>query len=236
MALDPVKKRYSGFTLIEIIVYCGLSALALGIIVSLFAVAQRTQQQTYSGYLVGGSLASTVRLLRNELQSTALASIQAYPEAGGGSPGMSCSSAYDKDGKFTINGYGVPLWQKHVFYHLDNSGALFRWKQAIDKPTLLPTPSTTLPSTLATDGSSIMSGLLPPNKAVDKFYPGSKFGGFEVNFVRRTNGVDSLTQVNPAKSKDYDTHTKLVQVTLRTFEDRSNPDFSELSFRVCPRY
>lgn len=233
--LRPRQDR-NGFTLIEIVVYCGIASLVLGIIVSMFKIAGRTQQQTYSQYLVGGSLASTIRLLRNELQSTALASIKAHPEAGGTAPGLSCVSAFDKDGKFTVNGYGVPLWQKHVFYHLGSDGSLSRWQQPIQDPNMLPAPSATLPSQLGSDGRSVMSGLLPPNKAAASYYPSTKFGGFEINFVRRTNGDDSLSQVNPADSKDYATHTRLVQVTLRTFEERSEPDFSEISFRVCPRY
>ena len=60
-----------GTTLIEIVIYFGLSVVALGIIVSMFTVAQRTQRQTYSQYLVGGSLSSTIRLIRRELQATA---------------------------------------------------------------------------------------------------------------------------------------------------------------------
>lgn len=228
--------RGRGFTLIEMVVYFGIASLALGVIVSLFKIAGRTQQQTYSQYLVGGSMASTIRLLRNELQSTALASVQAYPEAGGTAPGLSCVSAFDLDGKFTVNGYGVPKWQKHVFYHLGSNGSLTRWQQPIAKPNLLPTPTSTLPSQLGSDGRSIMSGLLPPNKAAASYYPSTPFGGFEVNFVRRTNGTDSLTQVNPTKSKQYSSHTRLIEVTLRTFEDRGEPDFSEITFRVCPRY
>ncbi len=233
MALERFRK--GGFTLIEMVVYFGISVVALGVIVSLFTVAQRTQRQTYSQYLVGGSLSSTVRLLRRELQATALASIQVYPQDGG-SPGLSCASAYDSDGKFTVNGYGVPHWQKHVFYSLGENGSLSRWKKDIPEPNLLPVKALALPSDLGTDGSSIMSGLLPANKAVEGIHEASKFGGFEVSFVRRTDGEDTLTQVNPTDSTDYDSHTRLVQVTIRTLEDRSQPDFSEITFRVCPRY
>ena len=109
-------KRYSslrrGFTLIEIVIYFGLSAMALGVLVSMFIIASRTQQQTYSQYLVGGSLSSTVHLLRRELQATALSSIKVYSD---GTPGFSCASAYDSEGNFSVNGYGAPNWKKHVF-------------------------------------------------------------------------------------------------------------------------
>ena len=54
--------------------------------------------------------------------------------------------------------------------------------------------------------------------------------------MRRENGQDSLSKTNPRDSEEYSSHTRLVEVTLRTFEDRSEPDFSEVTFRVCPRY
>ena len=223
-----------GFTLIEIVIYFGISAVALGIIASIFAIAQRTQRHTYSQYLVGGSLSSTVRLLRKELQATSLSSIQVYPEAGDTGPGMSCASAYNEDGKFSLNGYGVPNWQKHVFYHLDSDGSLARWTKVKAEQNFLPNRSDDMPSEID-GGRSVMNGLLPANTEVENFYSASNVGGFEINFVRRNNGVDSLSPVNPSDSEDYETHTRLVQVTLRTYEERQD-NFSELSFRVCPRY
>jgi type II secretory pathway pseudopilin PulG len=221
-----------GFTLIEIIVYFGLSVVALGIIVSIFAVAHRTQRQTYSQYLVGGSLSSTIRIIRRELQVTALSSIVSQQDA----PGFSCASAYDNEGQFVINGYGVPHWQKSVFYHLDE-GSLIRWSKDMPEGNFLPLPSSTSPSEVdASQGRSLMSGLLPVNQAVGEFYPGSTYGGLELSYVRREDRQDSLSKVNPRDSEDYDSHTRLVEVTLRTFEDRSDPDYSEITFRVCPRY
>lgn len=226
-------RKKLGFTLIEIVIYFGLAATALGILTSMFILASRTQQHTYSQYLVGGSLSSTVHLIRRELQATALASIKAY---GNGTPGFSCVSAYDSDGNFAINGYGVPDWKKHVFYNLDSDGSLTRWTKDIASPNSLPLPSDDLPSTLSSEGRPIMAGLLPANKVVEDIYPGSPSGGLELSFVRRENGTDSLSPDNPAASSDYEQHTRLVEVTIRTFEDHSNPDFSELTFRVCPRY
>lgn len=233
--MEMRRPKAPGFTLIELIIYFGISAMALGVIVSLFALAQRTQRQTYSQYLVGGSLSSTIRLMRRELQATALASVKAYPNPNG-NPGLSCASAYDPEGEFSINAYGVPHWQKHVFYHLNNDGSLVRWTKAMDDPNFLPLSTDTSPSAVESDARSIMSGTLPPNTTVPNFHPGTKFGGLEVSFVRRDNGVDTLSQVNPTDSKDYDTHTRLIEVTLRTYEERSEPDFSEVTFRVCPRY
>lgn len=230
-------KRARGATLIELVIYFGLSALALGLIVSIFKVAQRTQQQTYSQYLVGGKLSSTIRLLRRELQATALASISVYPDdTGTGQPGLSCVSAYSEEGEFVVSGYGVPDWQKYVYYSLGNNGSLSRWKGSLPEGQVLPVPSVTLPSELGSDGSSIMPGLLPPNQDVGDFHSASPFGGFEVSFLRLENGRYTTTQVNPANSTDYENHTRLVQVTLRTYEERSQPDFSEITFRVCPRY
>lgn len=224
-----MKRR--GFTLIEIVVYFGLAVVALGVILSIFTVATRTQQQTYSQYLVGGSLSTTVRLIRRELQATALSSIMNEE----GVPGFSCASAYDNDGKFTLNGYGVPNWQKHVFYRLDD-GALIRWSQDMAEVNMLPSPTAIALAEAGGNGRSVMSGLLPANKAVGSLFEASPYGGLEISYVRREEGVDSLSKVNPRDSEEYDTHTRLVEVTLRTFEDRSEPDFSEIRFRVCPRY
>lgn len=232
MALRP--KR--GFTLVELIVYFMLSALVIGLMVSMFTVAKRTQQHTSAQYLVGGPIASTIRLLRRELQATALTSIQVYPgNTGTERPGMSCVSAYDTDGKFTLGDYGTPKWQKHVFYTLNEKGALERWSQEFTDKNFLPQLATTMPSARVDGGKSLLHGLLLPNKEVKDVQAATPFGGFEVAFVRRTNGVDSLDYTNPAKSKDYANHTRLVEVILRTQADR-NPTFSEVRFRVCPRY
>lgn len=228
--------KQKGFTLIEIIIYFFLCAIAMGIIVSMFALAQRTQRQTYGQYLVGGSLSSTIRLIQKELQATALASIRAYPTDGTGEPGFSCVSAYDADGKFALNGYGAPKWQKHVFYTLDDTALVRKSKVFANPDTALPLASAELPSAVQGESRAVMSGLLQANKAVKDIQAASPFGGLELSFVRRANGVDSYSQVNPSESKDYDQHTRLVQVTLRTLEDRSQPDYSQITFRVCPRY
>lgn len=233
--MEMKRSKAAGFTLVELIIYFAISAMALGVIVSLFALAQRTQRQTYSHYLVGGSLSSTIRLMRRELQATALASVRVYPNPDG-NPGLSCASAYDQEGEFSINGYGVPNWQKHVFYYLNNEGSLIRWSKPMATLNFLPHSTDTNPSAVEGDGRSIMSGTLTPNTTVPNFHPGTKFGGLEVSFVRRSGGLDALSQVNPVDSKDFDTHTRLLEVTLRTHEERSEPDFSEVTFRVCPRY
>lgn len=226
-----------GFTLVELIIYFMLSALILGLILSLFTVAKRTQQHTYSQYLVGGPIASTIRLLRKELQSTALGTVRAFPtETGSEAPGMSCLSAFDEqDGKFQLGDYGAPHWQKHVFYSLNSEGTLTRWSEELGEKDYLPRAAVKLPSERSSGGRAVMHGLLPPNKGVDSYQDPTKYGGFEIAFVRRDNGEDSLSYVNPTESDEYDTHTRLVQVTLRTYGDR-DPTFSEITFRVCPRF
>jgi type II secretory pathway pseudopilin PulG len=233
MAMRPrlTFREPRGFSLIELVIYFGLSVVTLGVVVSMFTVAQRTQRQTYSQYLVGGSLSTTIRLIRRELQLTALSSIMNEE----GTPGFSCASAFDGDGKFSVNGYGVPDWQKHVYYQLDDT-ALIRWSKDIPNANLLPSPSATSLGEADGNGRAVMSGLLPAGKAVGEVFEGSAYGGLEINYVRRENGEESLSKTNPRDSQEYDSHTRLVEVTLRTFEDRSEPDFSEITFRVCPRY
>ncbi len=232
-----IKRR--GFTLVELIIYFFLSVLVLGLVASMFTVAKRTQQHTYAQYLVGGPIADTIRLLQKELQSTALTSVQAFPQNGGGErPGMSCASAFDSDGAFSLSGYGTPHWQKHVFYFINEEGSLIRWTRDYtdaEKDMHLPVRPTNAPSDHPGGGRPVMPGLLQPNTEVEKYQPATPYGGFEVGFVRRAGGAESVSPVNPSDSTDYPAHTRLVQVTLRTHGER-NPSFSEIKFRVCPRY
>lgn len=226
-------RRMRGFTLVELIVYFGLSVIVLGLLFSMFTVAKRTQQHTYSQYLVGGPIASTIRLIRRDLQATALTSIQVHQDANE-RPGLSFVSAYNNEGTFVIGDYGTPRWQKHVAYHLNEKNALVRRTQEIADKDYLPRPST-LPPSAMTGGRAVLHGLLAPNRSVENVQPATSYGGFEVGFVRRGTTGESIHPTNPAKSTDYPSHTRLLEVTLRTSGERDS-SFAEIRFRVCPRY
>lgn len=232
-----MEMKSRGMTLTELVVYMALSSMVLGLIVSLFTVAKRTQRHTYTQFLMGGRLASAVRVVKQDLKSTALSSIRVFPDGSGGDPGMSLISAYDSKGKFTLGSYGSPLWQKHVYYHLDKNGLLVRWKKELSQKDGLPVQGLANPSELAGDKHPLTEGLLPPNVQVGDFQEATPFGGFEVGFVRRTQGKDTVVTQNPRDSKDFESHTRLVQVTFHTLEDQGkNPTYSRLVVRVCPRY
>lgn len=226
-----ISKR--GMSLIELVVYCAVSAVVVGMVTSLYIVLNRTQQHTYAQYLMGSRISSAIRVLRRDLQATALSSIQAYPDQAA----LSFVSAYDADGNFTLGDYGSPHWQKHVYYNLNNKGELTRWASPITDKNYLPLPASSDPASVQGDAKGLTEGLVPPNEAVMGLHEPTPYGGFEINFVRRENGVDSLSKINPKDSEDFETHTKLVEVTMKTVEGSSTePIYSSLKFRVCPRY
>lgn len=226
-------RRKRGFTLIEMIVYFALSVAALGILLSLFTVLRRTNDHTYAQYLVSGNMATTMRMLRKELQATALASITSYGKNSGEAPGFSCVSAYDDKGEFTLGAYGTPHWQKHVYYTLDPEGRITRWTKDIADKNHLPTLA---PAPVKDDtGRVLMTDALPPNTAVGQWHAASSYGGLQLGFVRRSGATETVVAENPRQSSDPEQNTRLVEVVLRTLEE-NGPNFLEIKFRVFPRY
>jgi hypothetical protein len=224
--------RSKGHTLIELIIYCALSVAALGILVSLITVARRTGDHTYAQYLVAGNMATTIRMIRKELQATSLASVTAYGQSGD-PPGFSCVSAYDDKGEFQLGAYGTPHWQKHVYYTLDAEGKVTRWTKDISDKNYLPTLA---PAPTQTDaGKVLMYDALPPNTAVGKWQPATPFGGLEVGFVRRNGATETISRENPRDSTKPEENTRLIEVVIRTLDDKG-PNFMEVKFRMAPRY
>lgn len=235
-------KAGKGHTLIELIIYFALSVAALGILASLITVARRTGDHTYAQYLVAGNMATTIRMIRKELQATSLASVTPYGSKAGEAPGFSCVSAYDDKGEFQLGVYGTPHWQKHVYYTVSPEGVLTRWTTDIaDKnylPTLAPAPGAPSAST----GKALMHDALPPNKGFgDWVKAGStaaKYGGLQVSFITQELAGDVLMEtVSPENPRDNDTeanrNSRLVHVVLRTLEETN---FFEVQFMVAPRY
>ncbi len=232
-----IRRKQRGFTLIEIIVYCALSIAALVVLISMVQVIRRTGDHTYAQYLVSGNMATTIRMIRKELQATSLASITSYGATSGQAPGFSCVSAYDDKGEFKLGSYGTPHWQKHVYYTLNNAGVVTRWTQNIADKNYLPSLAPSVSATPSPDGESkaLMNDALPPNKAVGTHHPASSYGGLEVGFVRRNGATETVVPQNPRDSANPEQNTRLLQVTLRTLEE-SGPNFLEVKFRVHPRY
>lgn len=225
--------RHRGFTLIELIVYFALSAAALGILVALITVLRRTGDHTYGQYLVSGNMATAVRMIRKDLQATALASVTAYDGSTGRS-GFSCVSAYDTNGQFTLGLYGTPHWQKYVYYLLGTDGNVRRASTEIVNKNYLPGLAPAPPASM--EDKVLMFDVLAPHKAVDKWQPATPAGGFDVGFVRRKGADEALSYTNPRDSTKPAENTRLIEVTLRIFEEKAGPNFLELKFRVAPRY
>lgn len=230
-----LRTRVGGHTLIELIIYFALSVAALGILASLVTVARRTGDQTYAQYLVAGNMATTIRMIRKELQATSLASVTSYGQKPGQAPGFSCVSAYDEKGEFQLSVYGTPHWQKHVYYTEDTKGHISRWTTDIANKNFLPTlaPQPGAPNT--STGKVLMQDALPPGKAVGSWHAASTFGGLEVGFVRRGGGTETISRVNPRDSDNPAENTGLIEIVVRTLEE-NGPNFLEIKFRVAPRY
>lgn len=232
-----IRQNRRGFTLMEIIVYCALSIAALVVLISMVRVIQRTGDHTYASYLVSGNMATTIRMIRKELQTTSLASITTYGATSGEAPGFSCVSAYDDDGEFKLGSYGTPHWQKHVYYTLNSEGVITRSTSDIADKNYIPTlaPNTSPTPSPGGKARSLMHDALPPNKAVGTHHAASSYGGLEVGFVRRNGATETVVPQNPRDSANPEQNTRLLQVTLRTLEE-SGPNFMEVKFRVHPRY
>ena len=256
MEITTSKPEKRGFTLVELVVYFGLSAVVLLIVVSIFRIANQSQQATYSSYFVSGRTYSALTILRRDLQNTALSAITAYPNKTNSTeaPGMSCPSPFGFDGKeqgeLQISSYGAPEWQKMIFYTVSKQGTkvggLTRWGKKLKSDDFLPALGTVLPSNPeGDDGRGLLEDVLLPNKTVDGVggeggFQSGPGGGFEVQFVRRAGGEggeESLSSENP-RTQDAAGNTRLVQVTLKILRDEksSRPSLYILKLRACPRY
>jgi hypothetical protein len=239
MAVKRERTTRRGVTLIELVIYFALSIAAGLILMSLFMLAGRGQESAYASYLVSGNMATTIRMIRKELQATALASITVLPA--GATSGFSCVSAYDDKGEFKLGAYGAPHWQKHVYYSVNAEGDITRWTAPIANQNFLPTLAPAAAAVTPATARVLMPDALPPNTAVgdadnkdpDRWHPASPSGGLELGFVQR-NGT--VVPVNPRDSATPAQNTRLVQVILRLFERERGPNFMEVKFRVSPRF
>jgi type II secretory pathway pseudopilin PulG len=243
-----------GFTLLELVIYCALLLLVTLAIGALFTLGRSAQQSTLGSYLVSGQADTALRWVRHDLSETALVSIKTYPNAPGCSM-VSARNTLDKNENLNVSTYGAPLWTKTVFYSLvipagARKGNLVRWEQAIAEKDFLPHMSSIMPDT-GTDSVPtyrvLLHDVLAPKTMVSNL-GGTKltsdgYGGFRVEFVRRTNGEDgdeSLSPVNPGDPSQPQTpanNTALVDVQLQILSDDSyQPSFYQVDFRVHPHY
>jgi len=246
----------------ELAVYCFLAILAGLALYTLYTVGMRARQATISSYLVSVDTETAIRWIRRDLQETALVSIRTYPnaDAPGEPPGCSFLSGRDlsekDEGKLNVSTYGAPQWTKYVFYTLvkgGRTGQLVRWEKALDaaQRDYVPRQTDVKPSAIPAGTKSMrvmIKDALEPSVTVDMLAdsPGWKtneFGGFRLQFVRRTGGeggAEVLSSINPSdhdKVPDTADNTSLLEVELKVLtSDTSRPSVYDIKFRVHPRY
>lgn len=258
-------KQKIGITLLEVMIYvvmAGMAAMAIG---ALFTIGRKTQNTTLSGYLVSGQTDTALRWIRRDLQETALTSITTYPNTANTSqpPGCSFVSARDlagssaPDSNLQISVYGKPRWQKFVLYSLQDQGdhrrgELIRWELPMSEAQkdFVPHTCPTLPNAFSENKYRrvLLRDVLLANQKVSNLkqlpnYQTDTHGGFRVMFVQRAGneaGAESLTSLNPGDSSQPQkpaNNQTLVNVRLEILaEDKYNPSFYQLEFKVHPRY
>ncbi|MCA9780824.1 MAG: hypothetical protein KC800_29090, partial [Candidatus Eremiobacteraeota bacterium] len=123
-----------GFTMIEMVIYFGLSVMVLGVVMAVFFTGRSNFEATSSSYLVSQDAEAALRWLKTDLQEAALSSIRVYPNPDSPSspPGLSMAMARNLEGEFQFSKWGGPLWSTYVYYTLDNEGKLVRWMEEHD--------------------------------------------------------------------------------------------------------
>ncbi|MFA5506436.1 MAG: type II secretion system protein [Vulcanimicrobiota bacterium] len=245
-------RHQRGMTLTELIIYMALAVLACVLLWSFQKITFGTRQASAATYLVNGETETCINWIRQDVNETALASIQLYPSEGSPSeaPGMALVSnrAYSEElrGKPLVNNWGAPRWDKHVLYTLDipsgaQTGQLVRWEREIAPKNLLPVLAEVLPSTFTDRSRVVLRDVLAPHTTVEKVgregrIETDEFGGFRSQFVRRvggSGGEEVLTTVNPTAGNPRD-NTRLLEFELKILEDGKN--YYSVSFRSAARH
>lgn len=243
-----MRQRTRGMTLTELIVYSVLAVLAGGLIWGLQTALRKTQHATSASSLMSSQTSTVISWLRRDLNETALASIQVYPNSlsPNEAPGLSCAS------RLPFNkGQQATGWDKHVLYTLDSEpgsqlGNLVRWERQIVNNNNLPVPCNVLPSSTPRSHSRVIARkLVRPDQTLNNVGPSGQVttdetGGFSVKFIQRQNGsggAESFTTVNPSQG-DPRHRTRMMEVELKLVqhERRTHPDFFTLKFRVAAKH
>ena len=205
-----------GFTLIEMIVYMGLSVLLLGLVATFFKVSRRQYEATSSSLLIGQEASLAVQWIRRDLQETALSTIRVTRDGSSqpGLPAMSfVASTEDKSSRsFKVSRYGTPDWNRRVFYSLTNEGELYRWDRELEElsfpKSFLPLPFLGDPTDQggAENRKILLREVMQPNQEIkvdgkDADFPKiTEWGGFRIGFVVRDEaGDEHLVSQNPAQ-------------------------------------
>lgn len=249
--------RRRGFSLMELVVYTGLFCLVGMLLAQMFTISTRTQRNTASAYAVTGQTETCMQWLRRDFQDTVLGTVRINNSTGAVKPAVGMLSARSVDpkevGQLLISEYGAPRWTKYVYYTLKaNAGAqtgdLVRWEVPLttaEKDDRLPKVAPT-PTTIGADARVVLHNVVCPNQTITQLagrpagFATDDWGGFRVQFVRRTggeDGVESLTTVNPClNNTSPKDNTRLVEIQLIVKEQSVGPpNLYSITFRVMPR-
>lgn len=232
--------RRRGLTLTEVLI-ASVLALMVGLLgLSLLRLMSKASRETTSSYLISRDLEDFQRILRNDLQQTALASIQVLPLEGKAAPlpSLSCLTCLDAAGKPVLGEDGRPEWSGWVVYRLlaSDKGAARLERRVIRRSGALPDLCPNLGASTS-ESRTLLTNLLPPGIAVASAPPQST--GFQARFVRvGGQGNYELSDQNPARSQDPRGNTRLVEVQVSLVEglESSTPSFLQIPIRVSPRY
>jgi hypothetical protein len=247
--------RSRGASLIELMVYCALSLLALGLMADLFYTGETVSTTVSSAYSLDEDVESAIRWLRQDLKGTALSTIVVYPRPAANTdddsqPGMCLASPYQYgSGKYSFSEFGTPAWNKFVLYTVqpksEKLGALVRWESRYETPQLAPLVPANLVPDKITDTShqrNLVDQVVLPNAIIEGMDPlDPLYGGFQVGFVRSDNTVSEYNpqEVSNGLGTPTGDNTRMVEVQLSCLMDSSKidkPTFVQLKFRVAPDF
>lgn len=215
----PRRRSRHGFTLVELIIYMVLCLIVLGIVTFVFTYVSRAYSKASSSFDVQREFQTGVEQIRRDLAQASLGTITVYPSHGEAQPGFSMLSALAEEqgiGKttgrdsFELTRYGVPNWQRYVFYTLapraprpeevdtpfqGKIGNVVRWTYPIGSSSAVPYPIPTdiHPSSFASHEAPtrvILRGIILPDapqiKGMEHFVTDQNdCGGFQVAFIRQ---------------------------------------------------
>ena len=238
-----------GYTMVELVVYTGLSALVLGVILTVFASGRGNFEAVSSSYLVSQDAEAALRWLKTDLRETTIGSLRVYPnsDSPASPPGISMASARNLNNDFQFSKWGGPQWTTYVYYTVDDEGKLIRWMEEHDFKGV-PLASNRKPE--SSDGREservILRNLVQPGDELEELGTMGERGGFDFQFVRYSDdGDEVLTSYNPMQvtSDDLDEppegrNTTLVSllltVSMSNYRQR-NVSYVQLPVRVVPQ-
>jgi prepilin-type N-terminal cleavage/methylation domain-containing protein len=251
---NRIARPYNGFTLLEVMIASSI-ALILGLVaMSFFKLIRQASVETTGSYLISRDLEEAVKVLRNDLRQTALASVRIYSNPSGPvPPSLTCVTAQDAGTGIHLNEDGQPEWTGWVTYRLEagKSGAASLIRTVTPRkgaiPDVAPMPNI---GPAVGDSKVLLNQLAPPNSSIE-VEGGTNIstgltGGFSASFVRldgsnsyknsKWSPVEVTSGAEPSLSQTG--NTGLIEVKLALLQNAGTADASyiEIPVRVAPRY